>query len=60
MMMKNRKLWLAIKGAFILLLSFHYYYDPPADPGSRTLRTVLIIIFSISFLVDCYKFSKRR
>ncbi len=59
-MIKNRKLWLAIKGSLILLLSFHYYYDPPTDPGRRIFRMALIIVFSISFLIDCYKFGKRQ
>lgn len=59
-MIKNRKLWLILKGFFILLLSFHFYYDPPTDPNRKILRSSIILIFTISFVVDLYKFSKNK
>ena len=58
--MRNRKLWLVIKALFVLAISFHFYYYPPTDPFRKWLRITIILVFTISLLIDGYKFSKRK
>lgn len=59
-MTKNRKIWLIIKGLFILILSFSYYYFPPQETYRKNIRVGIIILFTISFLYDLYQFQKKR
>jgi len=58
--MRNRKIWLLIKALFVLGVSFHFYYYPPDDPFRKWLRISIIAIFSISVLIDGYKFSRQK
>lgn len=59
-MMRNRKIWLIIKAAFILILSFSYYYNPPAESYRRYIRVAIIVLFTISFLYDLYKYQEKK
>jgi len=56
----NPKLWLALKGVFIVLMSFYFYYDAQVSETRKILRIILLGVFSISFLFDCYKFSRNK
>lgn len=58
--MNNLKLWLIVKGLFILILSFSLRYYAPADQTRLQIRVAMIVVFAILFLRDLYRYSKKK
>ena len=54
--MKNKKLWLFIKGGLILLFVAVIIAMPTPDNFRKGLRFSMLIVFVISFLIDLNKF----
>lgn len=50
--MKNKKLWLIIKGVLILLLTAVIFLMPTDDFSRKLFRFAMLVIFVISFIVD--------
>ena len=58
--MRNKKLWLFIKGFMILLLTVVIFLAPTPDIIRKWIRFLMLVIFSISFLVDLSHYKKNN
>ncbi len=51
-MIKDKRLWIAIKAGFILLILFFFLVDRTADKVRLFLRFVMLVFFTISLVTD--------
>ena len=58
--MRNKKLWLVIKGILILLLTAVIFAMPTQDNFRKWFRFVMLVVFVISFLVDLNNYRKNK
>ena len=58
--MRNKKLWLVIKGILILLLTAVIFAMPTQDNFRKWFRFIMLVVFVISFLVDLNNYRKNK
>lgn len=58
--MRNKKLWLIIKGILILLLTGVIFLMPTDDFFRKLFRFAMLVIFVISFIVDLNNYKKTK
>ena len=58
--MKNKKLWLIIKGILILLLTTVIITMPTADSFRKWFRFAMLVLFVASFIIDLNNYSKKN
>ena len=58
--MKNKKLWLYIKGSLILLLTIVIFAMPTADNFRKWLRFIMLVVFIVSFINDLIRYKKNN
>ena len=58
--MRNKKLWLIIKGILILLLTGVIFIMPTQDNFRKWFRFVMLVVFVISFLVNLNNYRKSK
>ena len=58
--MRNKKLWLIIKGILILLLTAVIFAMPTQDNFRKWFRFIMLVVFVISFLVDLNNYRKNK
>ncbi len=58
--MKNKKLWLFIKGSLILLLTIVIFAMPTADNFRKWLRFIMLVVFIVSFINDLIRYKKNN
>jgi uncharacterized membrane protein HdeD (DUF308 family) len=58
--MKNKKVWLIIKGVLILLLTAVIFLMPTDDSFRKLFRFAMLVIFVISFIVDLNNYKKTK
>jgi len=51
-MIKDKRLWIAIKAGFILLIMFFFLVDKTPDKGRLFLRFSMLVFFTISLVTD--------
>jgi hypothetical protein len=58
--MRNKKLWLTIKGIVIVLFAILIIAMPVADSFRKWLRFSMLIVFVISFIIDLSNYRKNN
>jgi cell division protein FtsW (lipid II flippase) len=58
--MRNKKTWLIIKGALILLFTFIIFAMPVQDGFRKWLRFGMLTLFVSSFIIDLNKLNKNK
>ncbi len=58
--MKNKKLWLIIKGVLILLLTAVIITMPTDDSFRKWIRFFMLVIFVVSFIIDLNNYKKKN
>lgn len=56
--MRNKKFWLILKGFMILMLTAVIFLMPTEDNFRKWFRFILLIVFTISFLIDLNNYRK--
>ena len=51
-MIKDKRLWIAIKAGFIILILFYFLVDRTTDPFRLFLRFAMLVFFTISMVTD--------
>ena len=51
-MIKDKRLWIAIKAGFILLILFYFLVDRTNDKVRLFLRFTMLVFFTISMVTD--------
>jgi uncharacterized integral membrane protein len=51
-MIKDKRLWIAIKAGFILLIMFFFLVDKTPDKVRLFLRFSMLVFFTISLVTD--------
>lgn len=51
-MIKDKRLWIAIKAGFILLILFFFLVDKTPDKVRLFLRFCMLVFFTISLVTD--------
>ena len=51
-MIKDKRLWIAIKAGFILLILFYFIVDRTSDKVRLFLRFAMLVFFTISMVTD--------
>lgn len=54
--MKNKNLWLFVKGSVILLLTVVIFLMPTEDVFRKWLRFGMLTLFVVSFIIDLNKY----
>lgn len=57
--MRNRKPWLLVKAALILLFTIYIFLTPTEDAFRKWLRFGMLTFFVISFIVDINRYKKK-
>jgi uncharacterized integral membrane protein len=58
--MRNRKTWLYIKAALILLFTIMIFAMPVQDTFRKWLRFGMLTLFVISFIIDLNRYKKKN
>ena len=58
--MRNKKLWLALKGFLIILLTILIFAMPTQDNFRKWFRFAMLVLFVTSFLVDLNNLKKTK
>ena len=58
--MRNRKIWLIIKAALIILFTIVIFVMPVADPFRKWLRFGMLCLFVASFIIDLTRYKKNN
>ena len=58
--MRNKMVWLVIKGVLILLLTGVIFLMPTDDPARKWFRFAMLVIFVTSFLFDLNNYKKPK
>lgn len=58
--MRNKKFWLILKGFMILMLTAVIFLMPTEDNFRKWFRFILLIVFTISFLIDLNNYRKKN
>jgi hypothetical protein len=58
--MKNKKIWLIIKGVLILLFTAVIITMPTDDNFRKWLRFIMLVVFVVSFIIDLNNYKKRE
>lgn len=58
--MRNKKLWLLLKGGLILLFTVVIIAMPTQDNFRKFIRFIMLIIFVVSFLIDLNNYQKNK
>ena len=56
--MKNKKRWLIIKGMLLLLVALILIAVPVVNFTRTLFRLILLIVFTISFIIDLINYKK--
>ena len=56
--MKNKKRWLIIKGMLLLLVALILIAVPVVNFTRTLFRFILLIVFTISFIIDLINYKK--
>ncbi len=59
-MIKDKRLWIAIKAGFIILILFYFLVDRTTDPFRLFLRFAMLVFFTISLLTDINDLKKNK
>ena len=57
--MRNKKTWLVIKGALILLFTGIIFLMPTEDNFRKWLRFGMLTLFVVSFIIDLNRYRKK-
>ena len=57
--MRNKKNWLIIKGALILLFTLIIFAMPVGDGFRKWLRFGMLTLFVVSFIIDINRYKKK-
>jgi uncharacterized integral membrane protein len=58
--MRNKKLWLALKGLLIILLTILIFTMPTQDNARKWFRFAMLVLFVTTFLVDLNNLKKNK
>jgi hypothetical protein len=58
--MKNKKLWLIIKGILIGLFIFIIFAYPVQDSFRKWIRFIMLALFITSFIIDAIRLQKNN
>ena len=58
--MRNRKTWLYIKGAIILLFTIMIFTMPVENTSRKWLRFGMLTLFVASFIIDLTRYKKNN
>lgn len=58
--MRNKKLWLVLKGFLIVMLTIVIFTMPTQDNFRKWLRFAMLVAFVITFLIDLSNFNKTK
>ncbi len=58
--MRNRKTWLYIKAALILLFTIMIFVMPVEDVSRKWLRFGMLTLFVASFIIDLTRYKKNN
>jgi cell division protein FtsW (lipid II flippase) len=58
--MRNRKTWLYIKAALILLFTAVIFIMPTEDTFRKWLRFGMLSLFVVSFIIDLNRYKKNN
>lgn len=56
--MRNKKLWLIIKGGLILLFTVIIFALPTQDDFRKWIRFFMLVLFVTSFIIDLIRYKK--
>ncbi|HMI79706.1 MAG TPA: hypothetical protein VK484_12990 [Ferruginibacter sp.] len=58
--MRNRRLWLIIKGILIVLLVVLIFVSPTNDMSRKLFRFGMLIVFVVSFIIDLNAYKRKN
>jgi hypothetical protein len=58
--MSKKAIWLIVRSALIALFVVVILLSPSKDTTQLFLRTVMLIVFSVTFLMDLYDYRNRK
>jgi hypothetical protein len=58
--MRNKKLWLLIKGSLILVFTLVIFAWPAQDSFRKWLRFGMLVFFVVSFIIDLNRYKKNN
>lgn len=58
--MRNKKTWLIIKGALIVLFTLIIFAMPVGDGFRKWLRFGMLTLFVVSFIIDINRYRKNN